>query len=125
MHYNNKHHLSKQEKELLKKLTEEQQEFLDKLEHASQEFEIFSAQMEDMKGSVDTMDIEIKEKEPILNSAIVDAHNALSSVQKYFNNFAGLSADGEIISLSVEVNHALTSLEENFKSLVIDENKNQ
>jgi len=118
MHYNNKHHLSKHEKDLLKKLTEEQQEFLEKLADASQEFEIFSAEMEDMKGSVDNMDNEIKEKEPMLNKTIVSAHDALSSVSEYFKDVDMLAVDEELANLIHKVNLAMFDLEDNFKSLL-------
>lgn len=118
MHYNNKHHLSKQEKELLKKLTEEQQEFLDKLTQASHEFEIFSAEMEDMKGSVDNMDSQIKEKEPAINNSIVSAHDALTLVQKYFADLNRLNADDELSLLLFKVDTSIDALENNFPTLI-------
>jgi hypothetical protein len=123
MHYNNKNHLSKQEKELLNKLSEEQLELLEKLEQASQVFNIFSAEMEDMKGSVDTVDEKIKEKESSMNKAIIDAYKTLSTVKYYLDlNFAGQGTPDEIISLSTKVDNSIKSLQENFNT-ILNENK--
>lgn len=117
MYHNNKHHLSKQEKELLKKLTEDQQEFYDMLTNASHEFEIFAAEMEDMKGSVENMDSQIKEKEPVINKSLEEAYNTLISVKKYFENLK--DADNVVSSdLITEVNNSIQNLEINFPTLV-------
>ena len=120
MQYNNKKHLSKKEKQLLKKFSEEQLELLEKLEQASQEFNIFSTEMEDMKGSVENVDEQIKVKKNELNESIVIAFNALRGVQEYYKDFERL--DGlELTNVLNVVDLGIAGLQKNFK-FILNEN---